>query len=83
MRQGLHSARDGRHADTRRRRNPGAVGTVWRADETRQVTHDGRPLYIYSQEQPLAGSACLVTTGTGGNGNGVCVFGGTFSLIAP
>jgi predicted lipoprotein with Yx(FWY)xxD motif len=63
--------------------NPSAVGTVWRADGTRQVTYDGRPLYIYSQEQPLAGASGLITTGTGGNGNGVSAFGGTFSLIAP
>jgi predicted lipoprotein with Yx(FWY)xxD motif len=63
--------------------NPSDVGTVWRADGTRQVTYDGHPLYIYSQEQPLAGASGLVTTGTGGNGNGVCAFGGTFSLIAP
>ena len=63
--------------------NPGAVGTVWRADGTRQVTYDGHPLYVYSQEQPLAGISGLVTTGTGGNGNGAKAFGGTFSLIAP
>ena len=63
--------------------NPSAVGTVWRADGTRQVTYDGHPLYIYSQEQPLAGAYGLVTTGSGGNGNGVSAFGGTFSLIAP
>jgi predicted lipoprotein with Yx(FWY)xxD motif len=63
--------------------NPSAVGTIWRADGTRQVTYDGHPLYIYSQEQPLAGAAGLVTNGSGGNGNGVSAFGGTFSLIAP
>ena len=63
--------------------NAGAVGTVWRADGTRQVTYDGHPLYIYSQEQPLAGASGLITTGTGGNGNGVGAFGGTFSLITP
>ena len=63
--------------------NPSAVGTVWRADGTRQVTYDGHPLYIYSQEQPLAGASGLVTTGTGGNGNGVSAFGGTFNLISP
>ena len=63
--------------------NPSAVGTVWRADGTRQVTYDGHPLYIYSQEQPLAGASGLITTGTGGNGNGVNAFGGRFSLITP
>jgi hypothetical protein len=25
----------------------------------------------------------VITTGSGGNGNGVSAFGGTFSLIAP
>ena len=39
--------------------NPSAVGTIWRADGTRQVTYDGHPLYIYSQEQPLAGPSGL------------------------
>ena len=63
--------------------NPSAVGTIWRADGTRQVTYEGHPLYIYSQEQPLAGPSGLITTGSGGNGNGVSAFGGTFSLIAP
>jgi predicted lipoprotein with Yx(FWY)xxD motif len=63
--------------------NPSLVGAVWRADGTRQVTYDGHPLYLYSQEQPLAGVSGLVTNGSGGNGNGVGAFGGTFSLIAP
>jgi predicted lipoprotein with Yx(FWY)xxD motif len=63
--------------------NQSAVGTIWRADGTRQVTYEGHPLYIYSQEQPLAGASGLITTGSGGNGNGVSAFGGTFSLIAP
>ncbi len=63
--------------------NPCAVGVVRRADGTEQVTYDGKPLYIYDQEQPLVGSSGLVTTGTAGNGNGVSAFGGTFDLVSP
>jgi predicted lipoprotein with Yx(FWY)xxD motif len=65
--------------------NPSAVGVVWRADGTQQVTYHGHPLYIYDQEQPLVGGVPpnLLTDGTGGNGNGVHAFGGTFSLVNP
>ena len=63
--------------------NPGAVGVVWRADGTQQVTYDGHPLYYYSQEQPLVGTSGPIQTGTVGNGNGVSAFGGTFNLITP
>ena len=58
--------------------NAGAVGVVWRADGTRQVTYNGQPLYLYDREQPLAGTA-----GTAGNGAGVSAFGGTFNLVSP
>ena len=44
----------------------------------RQVTYEGHPLYLYSQEQPLGRA---ITTGTAGNGNGVSAFGGTFDLV--
>lgn len=63
--------------------NPAAVGMIRRADGTEQVTYDGHPLYLYSQEQPLANASGLVTTGTAGNGDGINAFGGTFSLLAP
>jgi predicted lipoprotein with Yx(FWY)xxD motif len=63
--------------------NPSAVGVVWRADGTQQVTYDGHPLYFYSQEVPLLGSGGPIQTGTTGNGAGVSAFGGTLNLISP
>jgi predicted lipoprotein with Yx(FWY)xxD motif len=63
--------------------NPSAVGVVWRADGTEQVTYDGHPLYFYSQEEPLVGPSGPIQTGTTGNGAGVHAFGGTFNLVSP
>ncbi len=63
--------------------NPSSVGVVWRADGTEQVTYNGHPLYLYSEEQPLANASGLVTNGSAGNGNGVNAFGGTFNLVTP
>lgn len=66
--------------------NPSAVGVIWRADGTQQVTYNGHPLYIYDQEQPLVNPGpppSLVTNGSAGNGDGVSAFGGTFSLVSP
>ena len=63
--------------------NSAAVGVVWRADGTEQVTYEGHRLYLYSQEQPLAKESGLITTGSAGNGNGVSAFGGTFDLVTP
>jgi predicted lipoprotein with Yx(FWY)xxD motif len=63
--------------------NASAIGTVWRADGTRQVTYNGHPLYIYSQEEPIVGGGGPSNTGTTGNGDGVSAFGGTFSLVNP
>jgi predicted lipoprotein with Yx(FWY)xxD motif len=60
-----------------------AVGVIRRWDGSEQVTYDGHPLYIYSQEQPLVGKKGPKTTGTAGNGNGVSAFGGTFTLVSP
>ena len=59
------------------------LGEIVRHDGSHQVTYDGHPLYLYSQEQPLVGEKGLVTTGSAGNGNGVHAFGGTFSLVSP
>lgn len=65
--------------------NSSAIGVVHRFDGTEQVTYNGHPLYIYSQEQPLpnATDTGLGTIGSGGNGNGVSGFGGTLSLVTP
>jgi len=63
--------------------NARGVGVIVRCDGSHQVTYYGWPLYIYSQEQPLVGSAGLVTTGSAGNGNGITAFGGTFKLVTP
>ncbi len=63
-----------------------AVGTIWRADGTQQVTYDGHPLYLYDQEQPLVDPGpppSLNTNGSAGNGDGVSAFGGIFSLVGP
>src|SRR5664280_29948 len=63
--------------------NASDVGVIVRPDGSHQVTYDGQPLYIYSQEQPLVGAMGLITTGTAGNGNGIDAFGGTFSVVSP
>jgi predicted lipoprotein with Yx(FWY)xxD motif len=59
---------------------PGGLATIGRSDSTTQVTYDGRPLYLYGREG-------IVPTATGysatGNGQGVSLDGGTFSLITP
>jgi predicted lipoprotein with Yx(FWY)xxD motif len=54
-----------------------AIGTTVRADGTRQVTYNGHPLYMYSEEQSTG------PTATAGNGQGVEIDGGTFDLVAP
>lgn len=59
------------------------VGVITRPGGSLQVTYAGHPLYIYSQEEPLVGSAGLVTTGFAGNGDGIHAFGGTFSVVSP
>jgi predicted lipoprotein with Yx(FWY)xxD motif len=60
-----------------------SVGVIRRQDGSLQVTYNGHPLYIYSQEQPLVGEMGLVTTGSAGNGNGIEAYGGTFSVVNP
>lgn len=59
------------------------IGTIWRFDGTKQVTYEGKPLYVYSQEQPLAPGGAPSFSGTAGNGNGVSAFGGSFHLVSP
>ena len=61
----------------------GGIGVIERSDGTHQVTYDGRPLYLFSQEEPAIGPGGPITTGSIGNGNGVHAFGGTFNVVAP
>lgn len=63
--------------------NASGVGAIHRHDGTDQVTYHGRPLYLFSGEQPLVSGGQLATNGSAGNGNGVHAFGGTFSLVTP
>jgi predicted lipoprotein with Yx(FWY)xxD motif len=58
--------------------NPADVGVIPGTD---QVTYDGHPLYIYSQEQPMQNSSGGYQTA--GSGNFITAFGGTFRLLGP
>ena len=59
---------------------PQSVGTLHTQAGT-QVSYDGKPLYLFGSETPIqtADGAFAVT----GNGNGVSVGGGTFTLVSP
>jgi predicted lipoprotein with Yx(FWY)xxD motif len=59
------------------------VGVIERSDGTHQVTYEGHPLYLFSQEKPAVGPGGPVTTGSVGNGNGIHAFGGTLAVVAP
>jgi predicted lipoprotein with Yx(FWY)xxD motif len=54
------------------------VGAIARADGTRQVTYEGRPLYVFAFEQPVRGPKGIELVG---NGNGIKVGAGSFHLI--
>jgi len=58
--------------------NGAEIGTTRRFDGTEQVTYNGHPLYMYSQEQFLPD-----LSGTAGNGDGVSAYGGTFNALSP
>lgn len=57
-----------------------AITAVIRSDGTRQVSYDGKPLYMFAFETPKLGATGLAFTGSG---NGVKVGGGTFQLVTP
>jgi predicted lipoprotein with Yx(FWY)xxD motif len=57
------------------------IGEAWIPGGLLQVTWNGRPLYLFSQEKivPLPDGKAAPA----GNGNGAHAFGGTFSLVSP
>lgn len=58
------------------------VGTIRRSDGSEQVTYRGKPLYLYSSEQPQLVDGQPQASGTVGNGNGLRgPHGGTFAYI--
>lgn len=64
-----------------------ALGIIRRADGTRQLTFEGKPLYFYSGEVPQLNPATgnpldPATIGTGNGLHGPAHFGGTFSVVA-
>ncbi len=63
-----------------------SLGELKRADGTKQVTFDGKPLYFYSEEVPQLNPATgnplnPATIGTGNGLAGPAHFGGKFSLV--
>jgi predicted lipoprotein with Yx(FWY)xxD motif len=59
----------------------GTLGTITRPDGTTQVTYDGHPLYLYSDEgvTKVPGRGFTAT----GSGNDKTVGSGTFTLVTP
>jgi predicted lipoprotein with Yx(FWY)xxD motif len=53
-------------------------GTITLHDGTEQVTFEGHPLYLFSDEGLSVGSTGVTSDG---NGNGITAFGGTFSVV--
>jgi hypothetical protein len=62
--------------------NAREVGEVRLANGSLQVTYDAKPLYLYAREKvSLTHNGDLAATGTPGNGNGLSVSNGTFSIV--
>jgi predicted lipoprotein with Yx(FWY)xxD motif len=58
----------------------GTIGSITRADGTTQVTYNGHPLYLYSDEGIAPVGGHLTVTGSG---DGKTVGSGTFHLVNP
>jgi len=56
------------------------VSVISRSDGTLQVSYDGQPLYLFAFEKMTVSGKHLYATG---NGNGLRLDGGTFSLVSP
>ncbi|HEV3368818.1 MAG TPA: hypothetical protein VG074_04590 [Acidimicrobiales bacterium] len=64
-----------------------SMGTITRPDGTKQLTFDGKPLYLYSKEVPQLNPSTgnplnPATIGTGNGLAGPAHFGGTFSVVS-
>lgn len=61
------------------------VGLIRRANGSRQVTYEGKPLYLYSREEVfLTRAGLLQASGTAGNGEGHAgPDGGRFTFVEP
>jgi Secreted repeat of unknown function len=64
-----------------------SVGTITRSDGTKQLTFDGKPLYLYSKEVPQLNPSTgnplnPATIGTGNGLAGPAHSGGTFSVVS-
>jgi len=58
----------------------GTIGTITRADGTKQVTYNGHPIYLFSDEGIAMVPGGLAATGSG---DGKTVGSGTFHLVNP
>jgi predicted lipoprotein with Yx(FWY)xxD motif len=58
--------------------DPGTLGIIVRPDGTKQVTFQGRPLYLFIRDARFPPGAPAVA-----NGAGITAFGGTFQTVPP
>lgn len=60
----------------------GLIGSISRPDGTFQVTYDGHPLYLFSQDSPGATASTGAAVAPSTSGAGISAFGGTFSAVS-